>query len=173
MKRSQVSRMIAVAALLAVMTAGASEVPRQVPATAAAAGTEARPQPEQESAPKAQGNNRGYVVGKGGVARLRDGGPDPADQGGAGQDEVAAKAQGNNRGYVVGKGGVARLRGGGPGNGESEGDGGSVATDGSAAAQAAAAPIGVNEPGVNRAPKGENDPGLSLRTKHKKSEGGD
>ena len=42
----------------------------------------------QDATPKAGGSNRGYVVGKGGVAR----------QGGS------------NRGYVVGDGGVARLQ---------------------------------------------------------------
>ncbi len=187
MKRSRFSLMLAVVAMLAVMGVGASEVPRpvqQAPAKASAgkdgpsqpaqgaapvadadAGAEAKSQPAQEATTRAQGGNRGYVVGNGGTARLHAGGPATTDQEEAAQETATPKAQGNNRGYVVGSGGVARLR-----------DGGPAATDQSGATQAGTAPIGVNEPGVNRKAKGENDPendsGLGLGSKPK-SEGGD
>ena len=81
-----------------------------------------------------QGNNRGYVVGKGGVARLSEnhssGESEPVSRSllppqhrreiGVNEPGVnRAAQQGNNRGYVVGKGGVARLSEN-PSSGESE-----------------------------------------------------
>lgn len=66
---------------------------------------------------------------------------------------AAAATQGNNRGYVVGKGGVARLH---------ENRAVSDADEEDETAQAAPAPIGVNEPGVNRASKREDGRGEGL-----------